>query len=248
MLFRAADRDRTVDRLLALADEDPRIVAGAVVGSAADGRSDRWSDVDLTFGVRRGTTVQDVLSDWTTAVSDDFEGAPLFDVTVGQTIYRVFLLPGSLQVDLSFSPADEFGATGPRFRLLFGTAVTKAYVEQPSVGELFGLGVHHAVRARLSLERARWSQAEYWTTGARHQALALACRHRGLDPWHGHGFDQLPPDLRAKSDAALVRSADRDGLRRALHATVDLLTLVAGHAGTLDSRVRARLEEICGPA
>ena len=42
----------------------------------------------------------------------------LLDLVIGASIYRVFLLPGSRQFDLSFTPASEFGAGSPKFKLL----------------------------------------------------------------------------------------------------------------------------------
>lgn len=44
------------------------------------------------------------------------------DVLHGEALYRVFLLADTLQVDLSFWPATDFGAIGSGFRLLFGAA------------------------------------------------------------------------------------------------------------------------------
>jgi hypothetical protein len=40
----------------------------------------------------------------------------------GDVRFRVFLLAGTLQVDLAFWPQAEFGAIAPTFRLLFGTS------------------------------------------------------------------------------------------------------------------------------
>jgi hypothetical protein len=106
----------------------------------------------LTFGVAEGFSLADVMKDWTRTVVYDFGGIHLFDLPHGSTIYRVFLLPGCLQVDLSFAPAADFGPIGPRFELLFGRAVEKAQAPTPSVSEIFGLAVHHVVRARYSIE------------------------------------------------------------------------------------------------
>jgi len=44
------------------------------------------------------------------------------DVARGDILYRVFLLRSSLQVDISFWPAAQFRAIGPKFRLAFGAA------------------------------------------------------------------------------------------------------------------------------
>jgi hypothetical protein len=52
-LFTVEDRDRTRDRVLDLAASDERVVAGAVVGSLALASGDRWSDLDLTFRLRK---------------------------------------------------------------------------------------------------------------------------------------------------------------------------------------------------
>jgi hypothetical protein len=96
-----------------------------------------------------------VLENWTQAVVQEFEGVHLFDLPAGSTIYRVFLLPGCLQVDISFAPAADFGATGARFELVFGSAVEKPQTPTPPLSEIFGLAVHHVVRARYSIERGR---------------------------------------------------------------------------------------------
>src|SRR5215470_1019055 len=142
-----------------MARADRRIVAGAVIGSAAQGPGDRWSDLDLGFGVGEGATPADVLADWTPRIEQDCAAVHLFDLPSGAAIYRVFLFPGALQVDLSFAPAPDFGARGPKFRLLFGRAVEQPGAEPPAARHLFGLAVHHAVRARFCVERGRLWQA-----------------------------------------------------------------------------------------
>src|SRR5438128_2421843 len=148
-MFSICYRDRVRDRVLQLAASDARVVAGAVVGSLALGEGDRWSDLDLTFAVADGISIFEVLEDWTRTLCEEFDAAQLFDLPSGASIYRVFLLPGCLQFDLSFTPASEFGATSARFKLLFGSAVSKPYMQPPSARELFGYAVHHALRARF---------------------------------------------------------------------------------------------------
>jgi len=137
-MFTVDNRNRVRDRVLALAASDPRVIAGAVVGSLALHEGDRWSDLDLTFAVANDVPIADVLSDWTRAIVDEYDAVVLFDLPAGPSIYRVFMLPGCLQFDLSFTPAEAFGATSPKFRLLFGEAVTKPYMPAPTSQELFG--------------------------------------------------------------------------------------------------------------
>jgi hypothetical protein len=98
LVFTVEQRDALRERVLRLAEEDDRVVAGAAVGSlAVDGGGDRFSDLDLTFGVADGVPVSDVLSDWTSTFTDLFEAVQLVDLQRGATTYRVFLLPDLLQ-------------------------------------------------------------------------------------------------------------------------------------------------------
>ena len=90
------------------------------MGSLADGGGDRFSDIDLTFGVTNGVAVADVLDDWTRRLAVGPGGSRSWTLQQGATTYRVFLLPDALQLDLSMTPAVQFRPYGPRFRLLFG--------------------------------------------------------------------------------------------------------------------------------
>ena len=211
-VFSAGAHERVRARVLQLAADDARVVAGAVVGSLARSEGDRWSDLDLTFAVADEVPVAEVLEDWTRTLVAEFGAAHLFDLPSGASIYRVFLLRGCLQCDLSFTPAGSFGASGPQFRLLFGRAVPKPYPRPPSAHELFGYAVHHALRARFCIERGRYWQAEYWISSLRDHALSLACRRRGLAAVHGRGFDDLPLTVRDTFAPALATSLARDEL------------------------------------
>ena len=222
-MFTIADRDRARDHVLQLARDDARAVAGAVVGSLADGPGDRWSDLDLTFGIADEIPIRDVLEDWSRDLAARLDAIHLFDVESGVFLYRVFLLPGCLQLDLSVAPASGFGARGPKFRLLFGSAALVSPVDKQPAREMLGYAVHHALRARFCIERGRLWQAEYWVSGVRDLALSLACRRRGLPDAYGRGFDDLPPELRERVRSALVRSLDPDELRRALRAAIGAL-------------------------
>jgi hypothetical protein len=213
-VFTEEERDRIRRWLLDRVEADERVVAAAIVGSEAQGRADRWSDLDLTFGVT--ATVDDVLADWTAELIREFGAVHLFDLPVGSTVYRVFLFPGNLQVDLSFAPAAEFGSRGPAFKLLFGTAVEHPAGPPPDPSYLSGLAIHHLVRARICVEREQLWRAEYWLSEARDLALILACLSRGLETAHGRGYDRLPADVRSAFEPALVRSLDPAELLRAL--------------------------------
>jgi predicted nucleotidyltransferase len=243
-VFSIEQRDRVHDRLVEMAREDPRVVAAAVVGSRARGAGDRWSDVDLTFGLAAGASLTDVLTDWTRSIEREFRAVHLFDLPFLSSMYRVFLLPGNLQFDLSFTPGAEFGALGPNFALLYGEAVERAPIPPPSAESLLGLGVHHAVRARFCIERGRPLQAEYWISGVRDQALALSCLRHGLAPGHARGYDDLPGEVTASFPGALVRSVDRAELSRALGGAVEILLRESAGLGDLGAKVEGQLREL----
>lgn len=241
-MFNVEQRDRARDEILQLARGDARIVAAALVGASAGG-GDRWSDVDLTFGVASDASVADVLTDWSSRLDSELDAVRLFDLPRDTSIYRVFLLPGCLQVDLSFTPAASFGARGPRFELVFGEAIEHPPVEPPSAEELFGLGAHHAVRTRLCIERSRLWQAEYWLSALRDHVLELACLARGLETSYGRGFDGLPAEATAPLEGALVGSLEPGVLLGALGVAVDGLVREGAGVGAAD-RVAARLREL----
>jgi hypothetical protein len=245
-MFSIEDRNRVRDRTLELASSDERVVSGAVVGSLALDEGDRWSDLDLTFGVVDGVPVLDVLNDWTRSLFAEFDAVQLFDVPAGATIYRVFLFPGCLQFDLSFSPASEFGALGPKFTLLFGSAVERPFPGPPPAERLFGYAVHHALRGWLSIERGRFWHAEYWISAVRDHALSLACRRRGLPAHYGRGFDDLPVDVREAFSDAFVRSLDRHELLRALGEVIAGLLREADEVQALAAKVEPQLRRLAG--
>ncbi|MFN2624129.1 MAG: nucleotidyltransferase domain-containing protein [Chthoniobacterales bacterium] len=243
-MFAVEARDRVRERVLEMAANDDRVVAGAIVGSLALSTGDRWSDLDLTFAVNDAAPVGDVLADWTAKIVQEFDAAHLFDLAAGASIYRVFLLPGCLQFDLSFTPAAQFGATSPRFKLLFGKAVEKQHIQPTPAHELFGYAVHHVVRARICIERGRYWQAEYWISSARDYALSLACRLRNLSPFYGRSYDDLPEAVRERFLGALPVSLQRDHLLAALRVVIDGLLEEAAELPDTGAKIEPRLREL----
>jgi hypothetical protein len=112
----------TVDDRNALAEalEDARLSGAAVCGSMAVGRDDAWSDIDLVLAVADPSRLGEVLDDWTSAMVNRHGAVHHADIATGRRMYRAFLLPSTLEVDLNFVPSGEFRAEGPNFRLLRG--------------------------------------------------------------------------------------------------------------------------------
>jgi hypothetical protein len=246
-VFRPEDREGLRDVLVSAAHTDERITDAALTGSAALGAEDRWSDIDLALGIVDEADLGQVIADWTDRMYQEHGAIHHMDVTRRATIYRVFLLASTLQVDLAFSPAAEFGAIAPSFRLLFGTANDQPAAPAPSADQLIGLGWLHALHARSSIARGRVWQAEYMISGVRDHVLALACLRHGLPASQGRGMDRLPPEVTAAITGALVCSLDMAELRRAFRVASQALLLETGHVDTgLASRLAGPLRELAG--
>jgi len=95
-VFTVAQRDALREQLLRLAQQDARVVAAAAVGSLAADGGDRFSDVDLTFGIADHVPVTEVLNGWTRRFIDQLDAVHLADLQRGPTTYRVFLFPDAL--------------------------------------------------------------------------------------------------------------------------------------------------------
>lgn len=242
-MFTATERERVQQRLVEIAESDPRIVAAALVGSLAAGQADEWSDIDITLGVDESFAVADVLDDWSRTMSDEFNAVALLDLTVRGTTYRVFLLDDWLQADLSFAPASGFRQGSPRFKLLFGARTTD-YAPPPSPHDVFGWGVVYARAARASIDRGKRWQAEYSISALRDRALTLACVHREIQTGYGRGFDELPSSVVTELDDALVRSLDREELLRALDRAIDGLLRESHDVRDVAERVEPQLREL----
>lgn len=63
-MFTPKERGTLRTELLAHARNDPRITGAAVTGSASVAAEDRWSDIDVAFGVREPVATHDVLHDF----------------------------------------------------------------------------------------------------------------------------------------------------------------------------------------
>jgi hypothetical protein len=232
-VFTVEQRDALREHVLELAEEDERVVAGAAVGSLAVDSGDRFSDLDLTFGIADHVPAAEVLDDWTRTLIGEQDAVHLADLARGPTTYRVFLLPDGLQFDLSMTPAAQFRPAGPRFRLLFGaTAAGNSEVPKPQVAgdlfiptpsiahDLFGWGVIYALHARACIERGRVWQAEHYVGAVRDHALSLACLRQGLPAVQARGYDDLSAETLVRFEDAHISAVEPGALRAALAPSV----------------------------
>ncbi|MEU7773026.1 hypothetical protein AB0C44_17055 [Micromonospora taraxaci] len=235
-VFTAGKRDSIREQLLGLAERDPAVVGAAITGSHAVDGGDRWSDIDLAFGIEG--SLDAVMHRWTDMLYRDFAAVHHWDLPSGSAVYRVFLLADMLEVDIGFTPAAEFGPHGPTWRTVFGHPGQAKEDLRPEWRALVGLGWHHALHAWISIQRHRWWQAEQWISALRGQVLALACLRLGHPTSYAKGAHLLPPEVTSPLDTTLVRALNEAELTRALSAATDALT---GELALADAALAARL-------
>jgi len=247
-MFTAEQRDQVREYVLDLARSDPRVTAGALTGSTAVGAEDEWSDVDVAFGITDGITPKAFLDDWTEVLTRELGALHHWDLPSGSWVYRVFLLPSGLEVDIGIAPQPDFGASGPRFRTLFGTPRELEPARQPDAQHLIGLAWHHVLHARSSIERGKPWRAEYWISAVRDYTLTLACLRLGEEAFYARGADRLPVNVTEPLAQALVRSFDEAELRRALGvATASFIRELEASDPTLCARLKPLLQEFGSP-
>lgn len=242
-MFTVEERERIRDRIVQMSREDKRLIAGALIGSTVAG-GDRWSDLDLTFGLADHVSLDDVLADWKTRLASEFGAVHLMDLPFLFTVYRVFLLPNNLQVDLSFTPGKECVGRGLKFSPLFGDPRERDHAKPTSPDHMFGLAVVYLLHARACIARGRLWEAEYCISAARDQALALTCQHRRLRTSYGRGFDDLPGEILKQFTGTLVGSLEKSRLLQAFDRCIEALLHNSEDVSELASRIGPQLREL----
>ena len=157
----------------------------------------------------------------------------------------MFLLPGWLEIDMTFALEAAFGPRGPQWLTVFGQTRPLEPFAAPDRDTLIGLVWHHALHARVCIERSRWWQVEHWISAMRDHSITLACLRLGCPAAYTKGAHLLPDDLTAALETTLLRSLAEPELRRALRATINVAMdeLERSDSG-LASRLRPMLAEL----
>lgn len=142
------------------------------------------------------------------------------DTRFGAWIYRSFLLPSTLQVDLAFAPSTEFRPLGATFHVVFGAANELALFDPPKAVDIAARCLPAVHCARVCITNGDLWQAEHFLSTARDNALASACLRHDL-PWHhGRGFDLLPTETKAVFEDTFPPELCTGELSRALDVLV----------------------------
>src|SRR5947208_12938479 len=253
-MFSREEREQIRAALVRAAEADSNVTGAAHLGSAAADRLDDWSDIDLALCISSDAALDKVIAEWTARMYDGHGAVAHCDVRRGETLYRVFLLRNTLQVDISFWPANRFRATGPKFKLIFGTSNEGQPSPAESTAELIGLAWLYGLHVRSSIARHRLLQAEYVLSNMRNRVIALACLRHGFSTSEGSGFDDLADDQRSGFAECYPASLEPEELHRAFQRTMSaLLVETRLRDGDLAERIGPTLIEIAccdasGPA
>jgi hypothetical protein len=242
-IFTPDQREQLLNQLISAAENDRNLCAAAHTGSAASLRLDRWSDIDLALCLRptasHDQVVHDqVLKEWTERLYQDHGAVAHVDVMRGTTLFRVFLLKNTLQVDLAFWSADEFAAIGPNFKLIFGEANPPRPSPPQNPQALIGMAWLYALHVRSSLARGRTLQVEYMLSGMRNHVFELTCLRCGVIANQGRGLDDLPPTERDAAAGCVPRSLEPQELKHAFQNTMQALLKEIRH---VDAEQEVRL-------
>ena len=208
------------------------------MGSGARGTEDEWSDIDLLLQLDPTADEPAVVADWTDSIDKRFGVADTLDVFAVGVRYRVHLLTSSLQIDVSFWPHDQFRATEPGFRLLFGSPTTPTEPAPSNPDQVIGWAWLFAIHARSSIARGKRWQAAMMIDELRNRVIDLKCFRAGLNPWHGREVDQLPPVELEQLAATRTPSLATDELDA---ARVALVTHLEHEVALLNPARAARL-------
>lgn len=243
-MYSVSERSEILTRLIDRAESDPCIAGAALVGSMARDAEDRWSDIDLVLQLHPNAHEATVVEDWTRAIGE-FGIADTLDLFSQGTRYRVSLLQSSLQIDVSFWPHDQFRATEPGFRVLFGTPAAPTEPATPDVNRTIGMGWLYAIHARSAVARGRLWQATMMLDELRNSLVTLMCVRVGLNPWHGREVDRLPPEDLGTLAASRPQQIDAETLDRSrILMTQQFLDEVARHDPDRSERLQRPFAEL----
>ncbi len=239
--FSLLERKEILDYILKMATSDERSSGGALVGSFATGTEDKWSDIDITFGIKRQYDHQKVLENWTAILKKQYDIKHHFDVIVKKSIYRVLLFGNGLELDLSISPEDHFGPKTPTFSLLFGKPGHGLNGDAPNVNSIIGWGWHHILHARAAIHRTKHWQALFFINRLRDLIIELKCYRQHVPHQHARGADQLNEADLSELKKTLVSQLTSDILANHLNK---LKVIYLNEINKLDQNLAIELKEV----
>ena len=237
-------RNKVQSSIITFAKADVRIIDCAIVGSESIEKNDEWSDIDLTFGVSAEAEIPKILLGWNELMAKNFKANVLFDLAFRESIYRVYLLPNALQVDLSFTPTEHFGAITEKFKLIFGKEKARNSKPIPKLKTIFGYAVLYALKTRCSIEREKFWQAHYLLEKFKENIMTMKCLSENLNPFDGRDYDNLSELFLAQIESSLIDSPNRNNLDKSLMVLTKVLISETKNNSRLNYKFENELKQI----
>ncbi|GAA0725756.1 hypothetical protein GCM10009430_31900 [Aquimarina litoralis] len=243
-MYSKKDRIKVEKQIIDFAKLDSNIIDCAIVGSKSVGNDDKWSDIDLAFGYEIDADINQILRYWSKIMFESFGANKLFDMSYKESLYRVFLLPNALQVDLSFTPSDHFGAITDNFKLIFGNQRKREFKSLPEINSIAGYTILFALKTRTSIEREKYWQAQYYLTKCRENTMILKCLKENLNSFDGRSFDELTPSFLNQIQNTMINEPNKRNLENALKSMIHILIKELSTVDSLNYKFINELEII----
>ena len=245
--FTSAKRQHTLDTLLNALQTDDRIVGVVVVGSAAIGFDDEYSDIDLSVVIAPAVDVRVVFDEWHTRIYQMLPMVAHFETQYGpDNFLHGFLLENFLELDIGFLPLGTLYAKRERWQMAFDRTggdipriMQTTWVERdiPDPSTIYQRNLasiwHYITHVSICLQREHCWRALHYLEHLRNRTVALAALRYDVNASHFREADQLPADFLAALQTTLVTQPDAVVIARGLRAAV---TLYFEQARALDER------------
>jgi predicted nucleotidyltransferase len=232
-LFTEHDRFEVSRKLINLLKADNRIEGIVLVGSAAVGYFDEFSDIDLVAVVNLQHSTQEVFEYWKQTIQKVLTPVNYFEVEYNKNNFLAgFLLPGCLEVDFGVVSLNELIAKKERWKVIHDrTGIIETRL-QKSWGErkiedplLIGLQLssvwHYIIQAVVSIQRNQLWRAKHNLEEVRNRGLRLAGLRHGLVVSHFREIDRLPQDVKEKFEQSIPPVLTAQEIMTSLKATTN---------------------------
>jgi len=223
-LFTEVERLAALEILLGAMRKDERLAGVLLVGSAAEGFDDRFSDIDLTVVVDDQFPVPILFAAWKNRIAELLPVVSTFEVHYADNMVLAgFLLDNFLELDIGFLGFTDLFAKRGRWKVAFDRTGqiddimlaswnnrTETSLET-EYHHLLDSIWHYITHVTISLARGHKWRALHYLETVRTKVIELACIRRGFDPHHFRPVHQLPSYfLDELQETLLVDMADEE--------------------------------------
>jgi len=263
--FSPLERQQFLEKLHNALSQDPRILGAVLVGSAAVGFADRFSDIDIYGVVADGVDAKSVFEDWIAKIRSlrpvirNFSSQPSPDVWLAG-----FLFEDYLELDISFQTAKRLNARKEKWQVLFDRSGEledrmKASWENREVSSIterytFLLNDiwYYIVHTVVCSVRGHSIRAAYYLNFVRDFCVKLAGLLESVETNESRQAHLLSSDFKDELERTLIKSFEQAELQQAVLAGYELFFRLAAemdqrlgenHSGRLAEQIREYLTE-----